>query len=78
MKMTLQEFANQNHHPIVCWNNVFGQGARLAAWHNFEFPFDFDDLEGEINADDVWEWNGEGDFTDWSGNTIVRVTAVTQ
>lgn len=35
---------------------------------------DWYELEGTIEGD-KWQWNGEGNPTDWKGNTVQKITA---
>jgi hypothetical protein len=70
--MTLAEYIKTLQFPVVTYVNVFSNVVETPVWHDFEFPFDLDDAEGEIKDGD-WEWDGESDLRDYASNTITGI-----
>lgn len=71
--VTAQEFINTLDYPVIFYNNLFNQSRESAVWHDYEFPFSFDDIEGEVDTEGVWDWNCETDERDNARNSIVRI-----
>ena len=38
-------------------------------------PFDPSEVEGEVDDEGVWRWDGAGDLRDWSQNSITQLVA---
>jgi hypothetical protein len=38
-------------------------------------PFDPSEVEGEVDDEGVWRWDGAGDLRDWSQNPITQLVA---
>ena len=77
--MTLLEYANAREYVVLFY---VGVGAPAGDHTPIGHPhIDFAerrgllDLEGTIDGEGQWQWNGEGDPTDDRRNTIYRLTA---
>ena len=72
--MNAQEFINSISSPIVFWSSIgIWSGLRTAVLDDTEFPFDLSTVNGSINTNGEFEWDGEGDFLDYNNNSISMV-----
>ena len=79
--ISAQDFANQitdNHGgPCVFFTSVGSPAGRIIALLNeTTLPFDPSDLDGTVDSNGQWQWDGQGDPTDERGNTVLRVTVL--
>lgn len=79
--MTLAEYANSRENVVLFWAGV---GCPMGDYDLIGHPaFDFAecrellDLEGEVDAEGDWNWNGQSNPTDWLGNSITKLQAYT-
>jgi hypothetical protein len=85
--MTLNEFANSCDFPVLLWAGVGCPGGEEVPLNHpdIELPSGFDELdqespwtslEGTVDPNEnVWRWDGDGNPTDFRGNTVYRLEA---
>lgn len=79
-EITLLDFANSIEYPVLFW---VSSGVPTGDYHPIGYPeFLFHEerelefLTGTVDVDGEWNWDGEGDPTDYQRNTITRLTVL--
>jgi hypothetical protein len=77
--MTLNDYANQRENVVIFWASTgkpMGDYALLGHpdW-DFAESRGLLDLQGFLDPDLDWRWNGKGKPTDMRGNTITKLSA---
>jgi hypothetical protein len=68
---TAFDFAKAFRFPVVFFTSVgHPTGVEIALLPETDMPFDL----GDILVDSEGNWNGEGNPTDWNGNTVTKIT----
>ena len=70
--MTFQEFINDSPTELVARYASHGcaGGRKVALFEGVDLPDHWYQAEGQVDGNGVWEWNGEGNLRDWSGNSL--------
>jgi len=77
--MTLLDFANEKNEVILRWISEGTPAGAIAALYPPDLDFaedrDLYGLEGEIDDSGRWQWDGEGEPTDYQQNSIRNLSA---
>lgn len=77
-KITLAEAVEKFDHPVLFWTSVGTPAGATEVLGDPDWNVSirgWEDLEGEIDSEGRWQWDGNGGPTDCRSNTVLKVTA---
>lgn len=77
-KITLTEVVAKFDHPVLFWTSVGSPAGVEEVLGDPDWEVSirgWEDLEGMIDSEGNWQWDGDGNPFDLRSNTVLRVTA---
>jgi len=77
-KITLSEVVAKFDHPVLFWTSVGTPAGSEEVLGDPDWEVSiqgWEGLEGTIDSEGKWQWDGEGNPLDCRSNTVLRLTA---